>query len=273
MSDNGQEQKQDDFLMAFQDSCDKPAMLLIHGFPLNSNLWNLQIDDFENFVRVVAPDLRGHGKSDSVPGPYDVTMLADDCADLLGFLNVASPFVVNGLSMGGYVAFEFYRRYPEHVAGLILTATRALPDSDEAKANREKMAAMAKRSGSTAVARAMLPTMLAPKNLERDKMLVSFVQEMMESTSVAGIVGALAAMRDRPDSTPTLAEIEVPVLIIQGAEDQIISLAEAEAMAEAIPQSELVVVPNAGHLPNLEQPEAYNDAVIDFLEALDLEEN
>ncbi len=271
MSDNGQKHD-DDFLMAFQDSCDKPAILLIHGFPLNSNLWDLQFDDLDNFVRVIAPDLRGHGKSDQVPGPYTMAMLADDCADLLGYLNVATPFVVNGLSMGGYVAFEFYRRYQEHVAGLILTATRAIPDSAEAKANRDKMAEVARRSGTTAVAQAMLPSLFAPENFERDKMLVEFVKEMMESTSVEGVIGALAAMRDRPDSTPTLAEIDVPVLIIHGAEDQIIPLAEAEKMAEAIPEAELVVIPNAGHLPNLEQPEAYNDAVIDFLESLDLEE-
>jgi pimeloyl-ACP methyl ester carboxylesterase len=272
MSENGHQHNEDDFLMAFQDSCDKPGLLLIHGFPLNSNLWNLQIDDLDNFVRVIAPDLRGHGNSDNVAGPYSVKMLADDCADLLGYLNVATPFVVNGLSMGGYVAFEFYRQYREHVAGLILTATRALPDSAEAKANRDKMASIAQTRGVTAVAQAMLPKLLAPKNFERDTMLVEFVQEMMESTSVEGVVGALAAMRDRPDSTEMLSEIDVPVLIIHGKDDQIIPLAEAEAMAEAIPHAELVVIENAGHLPNLEQPEAYNDAIIDFLESLDLNE-
>jgi len=271
MSENGHQHDQDDFLMAFQDSCDKPAMLLIHGFPLNSNLWNLQFDDLENFVRLIAPDLRGHGKSDSVTGPYTMTMLADDCADLLGYLNVGTPFVVNGLSMGGYVAFEFYRRFQEHVAALILTATRAAPDSAEAKVNRDKMAELARRRGVTAVAQTLLPDIFAPENYENNEVLVEFVQEMVESTSVAGVIGALAAMRNRPDSTPTLAEIDVPVLVVHGEEDQIIPVAEAEAMADAIPDAELVIIPSAGHLPNLEQPEAYNDAVIDFLESLELE--
>lgn len=274
MSENGHghEHDEEDFMMAFQDSCDKPTLLLIHGFPLNSNLWNLQMDDLENFVRVVAPDLRGHGRSDNVPGPYSMEMLADDCADLLGYLNVASPFVVGGLSMGGYVAFEFYRRYPEHVAGLILSATRAGADTVEGKANRERMIEATKKRGSTAVAQAMLPKMLASTNYEQDEMLVDFVKEMMESTSDEGVIGALAAMRDRPDSTPTLAEIDVPVLIIHGADDQIIPVSEAEAMADAIPDAELVIIENAGHLPNLEQPDAYNDALIDFLEGLDFEE-
>lgn len=272
MTDNNQYHDEEEFTMAFQDSCDKPVLLLIHGFPLNSNLWAPQIDDLANFVRVIAPDLRGYGHSGVIPGPYSVQVLADDCADLLGQLNVATPFVVCGLSMGGYVAFDFYRRYSEHVAGLILASTRAAADSDEAKANRDKMAETVQRQGATAVAEAMLPKMLASGNYENDQELVTFVRDMMENSSVEGIVGALAAMRDRPDSTATLAEIDVPVLIIHGADDQLIPVAEAEAMAQAIPDARLVIIPDAGHLPNLEQPDAFNDAVIDFLESLELEE-
>ncbi len=263
---------EDDFMMAFQDSCDQPALLLIHGFPLSSNLWIPQIDDLSNFVRVIAPDLRGHGRSDAVSGPYSVEMLADDCADLLSSLNVSTPFVVCGLSLGGYVAFEFYRRYQEYIGGLILTATRAIPDSEEGKANRDKMADAARQQGVTAVTQAMLPKLLAPATYENDAELVEFVAEMMNDTSVAGVIGGLAAMRDRPDSTPTLAEIDVPVLVIHGDADQIVPLVEAEAMAAAIPNGKLVVIPNAGHLPNLEQPDAFNDAVIDFLESLALGE-
>ena len=262
----------DDFVMAFQDSCDKLALLLIHGFPLSSQMWTPQLEDLGEFARVIAPDLRGHGQSDSVSGPYSITMLADDCADLLGHLNVATPFVVCGLSMGGYIALEFYRRYPEHVAGLILAATRAGADSDEGKANRDKAAELAKNEGATAVAAGMLPKMLAPQNYEFDEALVDYVKDNMGSASLNGVVGALAAMRDRVDSTPTLGDIEVPVLIIHGAADQLIPLSEAEAMHQAIPNSELVIVPEAGHLPNLEQPDYFNDAIIDFLEELLFEE-
>ncbi|MCP4360672.1 MAG: alpha/beta fold hydrolase [Chloroflexi bacterium] len=271
MSDNHHNHA-DDFLMAFQDSCDKPALLLIHGFPLSSSLWNLQIDDLANFVRVIAPDLRGHGNADNVAGPYSMEILADDCADLMGYLNVASPFVVCGLSMGGYVAFEFYRRYREHIAGMILTATRAAADSDEGKANRDKMAEVAQRRGGKAIASAMLPKMFAPTAYENDPELVDYVRDMMEGTSVEGIVGALAAMKNRPDSTLTLAEIDVPVLVIHGEDDQLIPLGEAKEMAEALPNGRLVTIPNAGHLPNLEQSDAFNDAVIDFLESLALDD-
>lgn len=262
------EENQEDFVMAFQDSCDKPALLLIHGFPLSSQMWDPQVEDLADFVRVVAPDLRGHGQSDSVPGPYSITLLADDCADLLGHLNVATPFVVCGLSMGGYVALEFYRRYPEYVAGLILAATRASADSAEGKAGRDQAAELAKNEGATAVSAGMLPKMLAPQNYKADEELVDFVTEILGTVSLNGVTGALAAMRDRVDSTPMLGDIDVPVLIIHGANDQIIPVSEAEAMHKAIPDSQLVIIPGAGHLPNLEQPDIFNDAVIDFLEEL-----
>ncbi|MCA9943881.1 MAG: alpha/beta fold hydrolase [Ardenticatenaceae bacterium] len=261
-------ENEEDFVMAFQDSCDKPALLLIHGFPLSSQMWEPQLDDLADFVRVVAPDLRGHGHSDSVPGPYSISQLADDCADLLGHLNVATPFVVCGLSMGGYIALEFYRRYPEHVAGLILAATRAGADSAEGKAGRDKAAELAKTEGATAVSAGMLPKMLAPQNYEADEELVDYVKEIVSTASLNGVVGALAAMRDRIDSTPMLGDIEVPVLILHGADDKLIPVSEAELMHKAIPNSELVVIPEAGHLPNLEQPDIFNDAVIDFLEEL-----
>ena len=257
---------EDDFSMAFIDSCDRLSMLLIHGFPLNSGMWSMQIDDLNSFARIIAPDLRGHGNSDPVPGPYSVTQLADDCADIMGHLAVATPFVVGGLSMGGYVAFEFYRRYPEHVAGLILTATRAAADSDEGKANRDAAAANVAENGISDLVEGMLPKLFSPKSFENDPDLVAFVRDILMKTSVEGTIGALMAMKDRPDSTPTLAEIDVPTLIIHGADDQIVPLAEAQAMHEAIKGSKLVVLEGAGHLPNLEQPDAFNDAVIDFLE-------
>jgi pimeloyl-ACP methyl ester carboxylesterase len=193
-------------------------------------------------------------------------MYADDCADLLDHLGIEGPVVVAGLSMGGYIAFEFFRRYPERVAGLILAATRAGADSDEGKVNRDKAAGMVIAEGVAAIAESMLPKLLAPDNLVEQEDLVEFLGEMMLANSEDGIVGALTAMRDRPDSTPLLAEIDVPTLIIHGEEDQLIPVAEAQATQGAIPGAELVIIPAAGHLPNLEQPDVFNDAVRGFLE-------
>ncbi len=255
-----------DFNMSYIDSCDRIPLLLIHGFPFNSSMWELQVEDLGELARVIAPDLRGFGRTDATPAPYSVGLFAEDCANLLAYLGIDGPIVVGGLSMGGYIALEFYRRYPKRVAGLILAATRAGADSAEGKAGRDKAAETARSQGAAATASGMLPKLLAPQNYDDQPDVVEFVQEMMESASVEGIVGALMAMKERPDSTPTLPEIEVPTLIIHGAKDQLIPLSEAEAMHQAISGAELVIVPDAGHLPNLEQPELFNDAVMDFLE-------
>lgn len=255
-----------DFTMAFQDSADQMPLVLIHGFPLDSTLWELQFQGLDGVARIIAPDLRGHGRSDNPDGPYSMEMFADDINGLLNHLGVYRPIILCGLSMGGYVVFEFYRRYPERVAGIILTATRAGADSGEGKANRDKAAKSVETNGIRPIVEAMLPKLMAPASYEDDD-LVSYVREMMEITSPEGMIGALLAMKNRPNSTPTLSKIKVPVLIIHGEDDQIIPLAEAEMMFEAIDGCELVVVENAGHLPNLEQPEKFNDAVADFIES------
>ncbi len=267
----------DDFAMAFIDSCDTLTLLLIHGFLLSSTMWSPQIEALADQVRVIAPDLRGFGNSDATQGTYSMEMLADDCADLLGHLGVATPFVLCGMSMGGYVALEFYRRYPEHVAGLILTATRASADSAEGKAGRDQAAANVKANGSQGLIDGFLPRLFAgetARSLEKegdvtDPELLDFTRAFVEKSSDAGIIGALMGMKERIDSTPTLAEIDVPTLIIHGAKDAIIPLSEAEAMHKAIKNSKLVVLEDAGHMVNLEQPDEFNDAVLDFLEEIE----
>jgi pimeloyl-ACP methyl ester carboxylesterase len=254
------------FHMAFEDSCNRVPVLLIHGYPLSNMLWDMQFEDLSDMARLIAPDLRGHGMTDPTEPPYSMGLFAEDCAALLDQLGITGPVVVAGLSMGGYVAFEFCRQFPERVAGLILAATRAGADSPEAKEARDKAAGVAIAEGTEAIAEGMLPKLLAKKNYKAQPELVEFVREMMLETSEDGVVGALTAMRDRPDSTPDLASLDIPTLILHGAEDQLIPVTEAEAMVEALPRAQLVVVPDAGHLPNLEQPDFFNDAVREFLE-------
>lgn len=260
---------QQDFSMAFVDTADRLTALLVHGFPFSSALWQLQIEDLNSFARLIAPDLRGHGQSDAVPGPYTMTLFADDCVDLMGHLGVAPPFIVSGLSMGGYIALEIVRRYPDIVGGLILIATRSGADSDEGKANRDKSIKLVKEKGVEALVEQMLPKLFSPKTKETQPDVVDFVKEIMLEASPEGVIGALQAMRDRDDSTDLLGEITVPTLIIHGADDQLIPLSEARMMHKAIPNSKLVVIPDAGHVPNLENPDAYNDAVIDFFEEVE----
>lgn len=256
------------FALAYQDSCSGPTVLFIHGFPLNSSLWEPQMEDLNDTARLLAPDLRGYGLSPAAEGPYSMELLASDCLGLLNTLGVQPPIVLCGHSMGGYIAFEFLRRFPELVAGLVLVATRAAPDTPEAQENRDRMAKAVQERGPGALTARMLPKLLAPNNYEHDDKLVAFVREMIDSASVNGIVGALAAMKERPDSKPLLPEIDVPTLVIHGEEDEIVPLAEAEQMCEAIPDADLVVVPNAGHLPNLEGALQFNEALWDYLETL-----
>jgi len=243
-------------------------LLLIHGFPLNREIWRPQIETFSATARVIALDLRGHGQSPPTGGPYSMDLLADDCADVLEVLKVDQPVVVCGHSMGGYVSFAFYRRHSEKVAGLILAATRSGADSDEAKINRDKSAQGIEIHGTQPVIDSMLPIIMAPQTyLERPE-LVTRVRDIMSQTSASGMISALLGMKTRSDSTPTLGQINVPTLIIHGADDQIIPLSDSEDMQSMIPDSQLDVIPDAGHLPNLEQDQLFNQPVKNFLTKL-----
>ena len=243
-------------------------LLLIHGFPLNREMWRPQIETLSATARVIALDLRGHGQSPPTEGPYSMDLLADDCADVLEALKVDQPVVVCGLSMGGYVSFAFFRRHSEKVAGLILAATRSGADSEEAKNNREKSAQAIEKNGTQPVIDRMLPIIMAPRTyLERPE-LVTRVRDIMSHTSARGMISALLGMKTRSDSTPTLGQINVPTLIIHGAEDQIIPLSDSETMQRKIPDSQLDIIPDAGHLPNLEQAQQFNQHVQNFLTKL-----
>jgi pimeloyl-ACP methyl ester carboxylesterase len=197
-----------------------------------------------------------------------MSVLADDCRGFLDTLGITRPVVLGGLSMGGYVVFEFYRKYPLRTAGLILAATRAGADSPEAKANRDKAATTAREKGVGAIVETMLPKILSPETYQTRPELVTRVRKMMVSTPLAAVLGDLAAMRDRADATAMLAQIDKPTLILHGADDQLIPPAEAQAIGVAIPNARLQILPEAGHLLNLEQPETFNEAVRGFLSSI-----
>lgn len=257
-----------DFAMSYAEQGTGRPLLLIHGFPLSKAIWEPQFSGLPDTARLLAPDLRGHGESEAIPGPYPMDMLAEDCLTLLDSLGVKQPAVVCGLSMGGYVALSLARNHPNRLAGLILAATRAGADSAEGKTNREKLAARVRENGIQPVIEAMLPKMLSPRTYDTNPALVEQVRGIMEETSPEGAVAALLGMRDRPDSTPLLGRLDLPALIVHGADDQIIPVAEAEAMHAAIKGSRLEILPNAGHLLNMEQAGLFNQAVQEFLESI-----
>ncbi len=244
-----------------------PAVLFIHGYPFDHTIWTHQVAALEGWCRI-APDLRGMGQSDAPDLGYSMETYAADLAELLDRLG-AHDVVLVGLSMGGYIAFEFLRRWRERVRGLVLVETRAEADTPEGRMARETSAAVAREQGAAAVAETMLPKVLGASTLSGAPATVERVRAMMAATPVAGMVGALGAMRDRQDSTPLLAELGgLPTLVLVGDEDEVTPPSQAKAMAEAIPGASLVVIRSAGHLSPLERPVETTDAIVGFLAGL-----
>ena len=244
-----------------------PAILFVHGYPLDRTIWREQIDALEGYRRI-APDLRGMGQSDAPDLGYSMALYAADLAALLDALGV-EQVVLCGLSMGGYVAFEFVRQWRSRVRGLVLMDTRAEADAPEVRRARDAAAATARERGTAAVSDAMLPKMLAPSTITGRPEVAERVRALRAATPVAGLVGALSAMRDRAGSEsllPTLAGI--PTLVMVGAADILTPPEQARAMAEAIPGAQLAIVPGAGHLPPVEQPAATTENLRDFLRSL-----
>ena len=245
---------------------DGPGLLLIHGFPLDHSMWAHQMATLKGWRRI-APDLRGCGASDAPQGGYAMATYADDLARLLDGLLV-DQVVVAGHSMGGYVAFELLRRHRRRVLGLILVDTRAEADSTEARASRETMIEVARKEGPGAVGDRMIPRLLGRTTQRTQPHLVPQVQEMASRWSSAGIVGALGAMRDRPDSTPLLETIDVPTLVVVGEEDELTPPALSRAMTSAIPSAAMTIIAASGHVAPLEAPSAVSRVMAEFLEAV-----
>jgi 3-oxoadipate enol-lactonase len=243
-------------------------VLFIHGFPLSRKMWSPQLKGLSDFGLLVSLDLRGHGDSYPFDGPYSMELLADDCVKLMEFLNVRPPFVVCGLSMGGYVIMAMYRKYPELFRGMILSSTRPEPDSPDAKKVRDELIRNTKVNGTRIIADTMLPNLFSSVTLTKNPRLSEQIQIMMTKTSVQGIIGALQGIRDRPDSGSLLSQITCPVLIVHGTDDRIVPMNEAGLMEHKISNSHLVKIKDAGHLPNLEQPVKYNQTLRDFLRSL-----
>jgi pimeloyl-ACP methyl ester carboxylesterase len=247
--------------IAYRDEGRGRPLLLVHAFPLSGAMWERQIAALAQTYRLIVPDLRGFGASPTVPGTASLDQYADDLAGLLDQLGL-EQVAVAGLSMGGYIAFALLRRHGERVNALILADTRSQPDAEEGRRAREENARLVEEQGPRAIADQMLPKLLS-SNASDD--LRAEVRRMIEANDRAGIAAALRAMAGRPDSTPLLATIAVPTLIVVGSEDGLTPPSDARAMHTAIAGSRLVELPGAGHLANLEAPEAFNAGVDDLL--------
>jgi 3-oxoadipate enol-lactonase len=241
------------------------VLLLLHAFPLNSSMWAEQMSLSAGGWRVIAPDFRGTSGAESDPPAATVDDYAADVVDLLDGLHIDDA-VVAGLSLGGYVAFALRRLAPNYVRALVLADTRAEADTPESVEGRKRMLTLLEEKGPDAIADDMLPKLLSAGTCKSRPDIVDTVRQIILRNSARGIAGAIRALMTRPDSTPLLASVRCPTLVIVGSEDSATPPAASEKMHRAIAGSELVVVPAAGHLSNVEQPPAFNAAVAAFLE-------
>jgi 3-oxoadipate enol-lactonase len=239
-------------------------VVLLHAFPLNAEMWQAQLEQVPQGWRFLAPDLRGFGRSrPDVSGPLTMGDYASDVGALLDALELERAWV-GGLSMGGYVSFEVFRRMPERLYGLLLADTRPQADTPEGRQGRRASSELVNAKGLGALADQMLPRLLGATS-RRERGLEPEVRRMIEANSVAGVDAAIHAMMARPDSTADLARITGPTFIVVGDEDELTPRADSELMQREIRRSQLVVLPGAGHLSNLEVPDVFSAALENFL--------
>ena len=267
-------------LPSLDDSGNGTPIIFIHGYPFDRSMWSEQIDSLKlQGYRAIAPDLRGFGgnvaqtsvchspaqehRLKSVP-LSSMEDMATDVAALMDRLGIDRA-VVCGSSMGGYVALDFARLFPNKTLGLVLAGTRAPADNEKEKAAREQQIQVMLNEGMTPIADATLPTLLAPRTVAEKPEVVARVREMIMHANPLGAAAAQRGMATRRDYSEDLSGINVPALIIVGREDPIRPVADSEFMQEMIPDSRLEIIEDAAHMTNMEQPDIFNDRLLSFL--------
>ena len=248
---------------------DGPPVLLLHPFPAHRGLWLPAAQALIDRYRIILPDLRGHGESGVGDGPATMEKHAADLAHVLDNAE-AGRVAIAGVSIGGYVFFEFWRRYRGRVAAVVLCDTKAQADSSEGRATRLKAAADVMEQGTEPFVESMIPKLLGKTTLNTRHDLVDGARRMMLKMSREGISQVQKGMAERPDSVATLKTINVPALVAVGDEDTLSTVGDAELMRQNIPNSRLKVIPRAGHYAVWEQHDAVGTLVRQFLDSAQL---
>ncbi len=241
-------------------------VVLIHGFPLCRRMWRPQVQALSKTgCRVICPDLPGFGQSPPKPGVVSMDAYADAVMDLLDRLGIDRA-VVGGMSMGGYVLLNMAERYPQRLAAALYIVTRAAADDPAGKVRRVELADQVRGGNRSVVPDVFEKLLFAPATLKKQPELVKEVRAWMDAASPEGVAAGLLAMRSRRDYLELLPELAVPALVIGAAQDLAVPASHAEALAAGLPDAELHILPNAGHMANLEQADSFNQIVLAFLQ-------
>jgi 3-oxoadipate enol-lactonase len=248
--------------ISWQQSGRGRTMVLLHGFPLHSGMWAGLHETTPHGWLLVTPDLRNFGESAGTPA-LSVDDHASDVLALLRHLGCEDA-VIGGLSMGGYVAMAVHRMAPQRCRALVLADTTAAADTEEGRANRVRLQALARERGAAAVLEDMLPKLVGPSAAAAGA-VPQQLRDLARVNRSEGVVDALEALKTRPDARPGLAAVKCPTLVVVGADDALTPPSAAETIRDAVDGASLVVVPDAGHMSNLEQPVAFALALWSFL--------
>lgn len=256
--------------IAFEDHGEGFPIILIHAFPLSGKMWKAQAEHLlQSNYRVILPDMRGFGGTDSFSDINAVEDMAGDVSELMDTLKLPEA-IIGGLSMGGYVALEMYRSFPDKIKALVLCDTNHAADTDEKREARFDLIEKIEKDGSRALIDTMLPKLVSERAKNGNTRLIEDLEKQFLETNPKAAIAALRGMAQRNDHTGTLSKINVPSLLVFGADDQVTPPSIGEFMRENISSAELVKIDAAGHYSNLEQPAAFNDALTAFLTALTL---
>lgn len=254
------------FPLAYTDMGSGTPLVLLHAFPFNRRMWEQQLPAFSRSFRLIAPDYPGFGQSPAWADPFSLEDIADAVSRLLNELGVNEKIMLLGLSIGGYVAFEFVRKCQPRLKGLVLVATHPVADTEAGKMARAETAEFVKRAGAEALAERFIPRVLGKTSLAGRPEVSHQIHDLIVANSVEGIVQACHAMANRRDSTALLPEIKLPTLILSGSEDPLKPGMPPAEMQAQIAGSQWQVVEKCGHMVNLEQPQVFNQLVLSFLE-------
>jgi pimeloyl-ACP methyl ester carboxylesterase len=256
--------------IAFDQQGEGFPLLLVHGYPLNRRMWQPQLGPLAAAgFRVIAPDLRGFGETPPGQGPWSMDAFADEMVALLDRLGIERA-VVGGMSMGGYVLLNMLERHPERIAAALFVVTRAAGDDAAGKERRSMLANEVDAGRPGLVTGAFAEILFAPATRSARPDLLVAVEEMMKSTSAAGLAGGLRALRDRRDYLGLLPTFDLPSLVVSATEDRAIPAEHGRQLAAGLPHADFRLIAGGGHMVNMEQPDAFNTALCDFLLPLQL---